>query len=118
MNGVSRPTIVIAGLFQDLRLKHGKTSLLCYNCRYAKSDVVISPLGLISEAEGGAAELAVVGERAAAADAGVGAVAVDRPLLGREVRVCAAGELVVVPIAAPLELVSVHVAQAPEVGGV
>src|SRR5438067_3373331 len=79
------------------------------NGRDAEADVVVPSLRLEPQPEGGAARPAVVRPRPSPPD----------PRRSRgvvEVRVDAAGELRVVPVAAPLKGVAVHVMQAPGVG--
>src|SRR5437762_78535 len=84
----------------------------------AEADVVVAAVGLETQTEGGAAGPAVVGPGAAAADAGIVAGAI---LLGGgrsevEIGVDAAGQLDVIPIAAPFKGVAVHVVEAPGIG--
>src|SRR5207249_6785387 len=83
-----------------------------------EADMVGAALGFEAQAGGGAAGPAVVAPGAASARSRICAVSVLRPLDGRQIRIVAARQLLVIPIAAPLEDVAVHVVQAPGVGGV
>src|SRR5262249_4617098 len=86
----------------------------------AEADVIVAPLGLEPQPASGAAGPAVVGPGAAPADARMVArpVPLRRGLRRVQVGVDAAGEPGVIPVAAPLEGVAVHVVQAPGVGRV
>src|SRR5437763_1929979 len=84
----------------------------------AKPDVVVTALRFESQPKGRAACPAIVRPGAAAAHARY----VARPIFlrrgfgGIQVGIGAAGQLGVVPVAAPLEDVAVHIVQAPRVG--
>src|SRR5438105_5274680 len=80
--------------------------------RDAEADVVGTPLRLVAQAAGRPAGPAVVTPGPAPAGARKSAVPVSRPLHRRQVRVHTAGQLLVVPVPAPLEGVAVHVVQA------
>src|SRR6266571_4501595 len=77
----------------------------------AKADVVVSPFGLEPEAKGGPTGPTLVSPAPAPAHT-----------RGRrceiQIRIDAAGQLGMIPIAAPLEGVAVHVMQAPGIGGI
>ena len=84
----------------------------------AETDVVVPAFGLEAETESGAAGPAFVGPATATSDARRAAVAaVSGGVLRRvQIGVSAAGQAVVIPIAAPFEFVTMHVVQAPCVG--
>jgi hypothetical protein len=77
-----------------------------------------APLRLEPLAESRPRSPAVVGPGAAAADPRKGTVPVHRPLRRRQIGIVAAGQLLVIPIAAPFDDVTVHVVQPPRIGGV
>ena len=84
---------------------------------HTEADVIGTPLGLVAQPHGRPAELRSVVERAAAPHARVRAVAIGRATCPHE-GIDAAGQLRVIPVAAPLEDIAVKVAKAPRVGRV
>src|SRR5947209_6084627 len=77
----------------------------------AKADVVVSPFGLEPEAKGGPAGPTLVRPTPAPAHTRRGRCEI-------QIRIDAAGQLGMIPIAAPFEAVAVHVMQAPRIGGI
>src|SRR4030081_933735 len=94
------------------------SSILRLHRHDTEADVIRAPLGLEALPEGRAGGTTVVGPGAAPARPGEGAVPVGRSHHGGKIRISAAGQLQVKPIAAPLDNIAMHVMQTPWVGGI
>ena len=78
--------------------------------------MVASPLRLIPQSHGGPARPAVFDPGATPADTRVCTIAVPLSLCPRQIGIDAPEQLTVVPVAAPLPLISVHIVESPGIG--
>src|SRR4051812_29024477 len=100
------------------RKPSGSSSFLFRHGDDAKTDMIAASLRLKPQALGGAAEQVRLDPGAAATHARVGAVAINIPLHCGQIGVGAAWQGRVIPVAAPLPHIAVHIVKAPGVGGI
>lgn len=84
-------------------------------CHHTKADVIAAPLGLIAQPHRGTARPTLLDPSATAPDSRVRSVAVSLPLRTGEVRIGAARQLPVIPVAAPFPDAAMHIMQSPSV---